>query len=87
MSNSPPSVFSAPLCYRIEVLGTLSSDRWNRFGAMQRLSKQRDQGPVTVLQGTVRDQSELLGILNTLYELHLTLRAVELLEHSNATFR
>jgi len=33
----------------------------------------------TFLQGHVRDQAELAGILNTLYELHLPLLAVQYL--------
>jgi len=40
--------------------------------------KQKDQeGPVTELVGKVRDQAELAGVLNTLYELHMTLLLVE----------
>jgi len=33
----------------------------------------------TILQGPVSDQSELSGILNTLYELHLPLISVQYL--------
>ena len=33
--------------------------------------------PVTELVGKVRDQAELAGLLNGLYELHLTLLSVE----------
>ena len=41
---------------------------------------QRDQeGLVTELYGKVRDQAELAGLLNSLYELHLTLASVEML--------
>jgi hypothetical protein len=38
------------------------------------------EGPVTELVGKVRDQAELSGVLETLYELHLKLLSVELLE-------
>ena len=34
--------------------------------------------PVTELVGKVRDQAELAGLLNSLYELHLTLASVEM---------
>jgi hypothetical protein len=37
------------------------------------------EGPVTELVGQVRDQAKLAGVLNTLYELHLTLLSVEYL--------
>lgn len=37
---------------------------------------------ITVLQGHLRDQSALSGILVTVYELHLTILQVELLKDS-----
>jgi hypothetical protein len=42
-------------------------------------SSQGSQGQVTMLVGQLNDQAELAGVLNTLYELHLTLLSVELL--------
>ena len=39
---------------------------------------------ITVLQGTVMDQTELAGILNTLYEFHLPLLSVKYLGHISA---
>ena len=73
--------FSAPSNYRIEVQGALQSD-WNqRFGAMRVYPPPPQAIPlVTVLQGHVSDQAELAGILNTLYELHLTLLSVQQLK-------
>lgn len=72
--------FSAPGYYRIEVQGHLSQDWFDRFGAMQveALSPQAGDD-VTVLQGRVIDQAQLSGILNTLYELHMSLLAVKYL--------
>ena len=44
-------------------------------------SNLKDQeSTVTELVGKVRDQAELAGVLNTLYELHLTLLSVEHLD-------
>jgi hypothetical protein len=37
------------------------------------------EGPVTELVGKVRDQAELAGLLNSLFELHLTLLSVKYL--------
>lgn len=72
--------FSAPGFYRIEVQGRLHADWWDRVGAMQVSSYVPDNGvETTVLQGVVRDQPELAGIMKTLYELHLTLRSVNYL--------
>jgi hypothetical protein len=42
-------------------------------------SLEHHEGPVTELVGKVRDQAELAGLLNSLYELHLTLLSVEML--------
>lgn len=80
MSSVYESAFSAPGFYRIEVQGRLHEDWWSRVGAMQVSSYVLDNGiEVTVLQGAIRDQSELAGIIKTLYELHLTLRSVNCL--------
>ncbi len=72
--------FSAAGNYRIEVQGHLRPDWSDRFGAMQMstLSPEADSA-VTVLQGHVRDQAELAGILNTFYELHMPLLSVQCL--------
>jgi len=80
MSTVYESAFSAPGFYRIEVQGRLHEEWWSRLGAMQVSSYLPDSGiEVTVLQGAIRDQSELAGIIKTLYELHLTLRSVSYL--------
>lgn len=80
MSSVYESGFSAPGFYRIEVQGRLHKDWWSRLGTMQVSSYVPDNGiEVIVLQGAIRDQSELAGIMKTLYELHLTLRSVNYL--------
>jgi hypothetical protein len=43
-------------------------------------SLKNQKGPVTALFGQVCDQAELAGVLNTLYEMHLTLLSVEYLD-------
>jgi len=70
--------FATPGNYRIEIQGHLRPDWNDRFGAMQIVSLEADSA-VTVLQGHVSDQAELVGILNTLYELHLPLLSVQYL--------
>ena len=42
-------------------------------------SLSEQSGGVTFLEGKVKDQSELSGILNSLYELHLSLLSVQYL--------
>ena len=70
--------FSAPGYYRILLQGQLNPSWSDRLGGMQVVvpTLEADTG-MTVLQGRVRDQAELSGILNALYELHLPLLKVE----------
>jgi hypothetical protein len=43
-------------------------------------ARKGDKGEVTTLVGRLRDQAELSGVLNTLYELHLPILSVECLK-------
>ena len=72
--------FNRPGNYRIRVLGSLDESWSERLGGLRITScTPKDQeGPVTELCGKVRDQAELAGLLNSLYELHLTLLSVEM---------
>jgi hypothetical protein len=66
--------------YRIRVQGFLDESWSERLGGLRiSTSSLKDQGPVTTLTGQVRDQAELAGVLDTLYELHLSLLLVEYL--------
>jgi hypothetical protein len=71
--------FTAPGYYRIEVQGGLRAGWSDRFGAMQVLQNSEANQGVSVLRGCVSDQAELSGILNTLYELHMSLLSVQYL--------
>jgi hypothetical protein len=73
--------FNRPARYRIRVLGLLDESWSERLGGfrIRSRSQKNQEGPVTELVGKVRDQAELLGLLNTLYnDLHLTLLKVKL---------
>ena len=72
--------FSRPGRYLIEIEGTLSASWSNRFGDMQVSSSWSNHGSVTVLEGRVKDQAELAGILSTLHQLHLPLLSVKRIE-------
>jgi len=67
--------------YRIRVLGFLDERFSKRLGGLRisQCSLKDHEEPVTELVGQVRDQAELAGLLNSLYEMHLTLRSVEYL--------
>ena len=73
-------IFSRPGKYHICVHGFLDK-RWSeRLGGLRiTTSSNKGQGSVTSLVGKVRDQAELAGVLDTLYELHLSLLSVEYL--------
>ena len=47
-----------------------------------RISNQTDGiiSPLAVLEGSVMDQTELIGVLNNLYEMHLPLVSVTFLD-------
>jgi len=73
--------FDRPGNYRIRVEGFLDKSRSESLGDMRISTASRgDQGSVTVLDGCVRDQAELVGLVNTLYGLHLTLLSVEYMD-------
>ena len=72
--------FNRPGNYRIRVQGFLDKKWSERLGGLRiTTSKTGDQKSVTVLQGRVRDQAELAGVLSTIYQRHLTLLSVKLL--------
>ena len=72
--------FNRPGNYRIRVQGFLDKKWSERLGGLRiTTSKTGDQKSVTVLQGRVSDQAELAGVLSTIYQRHLTLLSVKLL--------
>ena len=73
--------FDRPGKYRIRVLGFLDESWSDRLGGLRitACSLKDQEGPVAELVGQVRDQAKLAGVLNSLYELHLTLLSVEYL--------
>jgi len=73
--------FDRPGQYLIRVRGFLDERLSEKLGGLRITTRNlKDQGPVTELVGRMRDQAELAGVLNTLYELHLTLLSVEYLK-------
>lgn len=70
-----------PATYNIKVQGYLDESRSDFLGGMTIITaSQGDQGEVTTLVGRLRDQAELSGVLNTLYEFHLRILSVECLK-------
>lgn len=74
--------FGAPATYRIVVKGALE-DHWSdRLSGMTISVTQGATGSShTTLVGPLRDQAQLNGVLETLYELHLPILRVEEVEN------
>ena len=77
---SEKSRFGQPAIYQISVIGNLDKSWSSRLASMQiSLDKRSDEENEYLLIGKLNDQAELNGILNTIYELHLTLTSVKIL--------
>lgn len=67
--------------YKLRVAGVIPRDWENRLGSFRIAHEEATEPPTTsTLMGPVTDQADLLGVLNTLYELRLRLISVEALE-------
>ena len=67
-----------PVTYRIEVEGHLHESWSNCLSGMRiTICKRLDQTTMTTLVGRLKDQAELSGVLNSLYDLHLSILKVE----------
>ena len=77
-----------PATYFIEVEGVLDEIWADSLAGMHITSRKRaDESTVTTLTGPLRDQAELSGVLNGLYELHLPLLSMKNLTEDNGEKR
>ena len=73
--------FEGPASYRIRVQGHLDDSWSDRLGGMVvTRAFTSDQQPMTILIGHLKDQGALSGVMNALYDLHLPVFSVELLD-------
>jgi hypothetical protein len=80
MPSRNPSPFDSPAEYQISVQGRIDPTWSDRLEGMTIRQTAVDAGPpVTTLQGELKDQAALAGVLNTLYELHLPVLLVKCL--------
>ena len=73
-----------PATYKIFVQGCLEdvwSDRLANMAITMDLSN--EHSPVSTLTGKVRDQAELVGVLNGLYELRMPLLYMEIINEES----
>ena len=69
--------FDRPAPYQISVQGRIDRNWVGLLAGMTiRITREEACPPVTTLEGELSDQAALLGVLNSLYELHLPILAV-----------
>jgi len=68
--------------YRIVVKGRLETSWSDQLAGLKITRGVGPSSEVTTLQGPIRDQAELSGVLNTLYDLRLPLLSLEVLEEA-----
>ena len=73
--------FSKPAIYQIRVLGKVPSSSSEKLSGMELSYKNKQSGVVTTLIGKMSDQAQLSGLLNSLYELHMSVLSVEKLNN------
>jgi hypothetical protein len=77
-SSAKYARFDSPAVYRICVEGQINPVWSGRMeGMCITLTVSSEKQPVTTLEGELRDQAALTGVLNSLYELHLPVLSVE----------
>ena len=78
--------FDRPGKYRVVVEGVVNESWAERLGGMKiDTCTHWDNRQITTLVGEMIDQAALSGVLNTLYEAHLTLLSVEFLKNNEYT--
>ena len=81
MLSKNPIPFDRPANYQISVLGRIDPTMSDLLGGMTISPDTMEAGhTVTTLSGELVDQAALAGVLNMLYELHLTVLSVKRME-------
>lgn len=73
--------FTMPAIYCIKVRGVIDRHYIGFFGEMVLTTEDRNGSQITsVLKGKIKDQSELMGVMNALYNLHLPIISIQTLD-------
>jgi len=76
---------ATPVDYRITVQGWLDGSWSDRLSGMRiEVIIPENQIPTAILDGRLKDQANLLGVLNSLYELRLPILSVEIIRDQEA---
>lgn len=69
--------------YKLCILGYLDSSWSDRMGGLTITAGfEEDNKPITTLEGIISDQAELIGVINSIYEMHMPLLSVTFVETS-----
>jgi hypothetical protein len=78
LPSSKTIPFDRPAKYKISVQGRIAPDWSDRLEGMTICQASiGGNTPITTLEGELSDQTALAGVLNTLYEQHLSILLVE----------
>jgi hypothetical protein len=78
LQSRKPIPFDRPAAYQIIVQGRIDPNMSDLVGGMTiQIKSGEGDPPATILNGELRDQAALAGVLNTIYELHLSVLSVE----------
>ena len=73
--------FKESAIYCIKVQGAIDERFAGYFGDMVISTEKKTEGKITgILTGSLKDQSELLGVLNALHNLHLPIVSIQVLD-------
>jgi len=82
--NADPGFGPTSRLYRIRVEGTLDPSWSTCLGALRiSVVDDAEEGTRSMLEGALADQSSLIGVLNTLHDLNMTLLSVEAVDGGN----
>jgi hypothetical protein len=71
--------FKSSAIYRIVVKGKLDDCWSDRLGLQITVQKKTGEKPISILVGSIIDQAALSSVLNSLYDMHMTVISVNML--------
>lgn len=78
------SKFKGPAIYCIKIKGVIDQHYAGHFGDLIiSTDKKEDEQTTSKLTGNIKDQAELMGVLNGLYNLHLPIVSIQPLDEKS----
>lgn len=71
--------FGKAAIYKIKVIGKIPRDYIDRFSNMSFQQQNDGDKTISVLTGSLPDQAALSGVMNTLYDIHMTVLSVKII--------